>query len=415
VQRQWGRLAAGAGLVVILAATLTPEPSQSRAAEATPLWCLVCGEYGGVDVLNNILLFIPFALGLRLAGAPSRTVVFAGALLALGIETLQLFAIPGRDASLSDVLTNTLGSWLGAVAGNHWRTLLRPRGRRARQLAGLASAGWLVLQVGTAVLLRPGIADGPFQSEWRPDTPGRLPFSGEVTSASVSGMEVAPGAVDSAGELSRRLSRGRISVRLEIRAGDTASHWSTVYRLTGRHGPLLQIDAWRSDLVFQPPARAQLLRLRAPRLLIENALAPSAEVTLIARERHDTLSGQPSPIPGRQAIHVLSPSQSWTLISPFLYAYGREARLVTGCWLGLLLSLIGYWWTQALGWPRGPAAASVAVCLGLGLVPLIFRYPSVHWSEWLGALLGMLGGCAVANGGPYFGKTCDSPFIRESC
>ena len=415
MQRRWGRVAACAGLLVILAATLTPEPSQSRAAEATPLWCLVCGEYGGVDVLNNILLFMPFALGLRLAGVSCRTVVITGAVLSLGIETLQLFAIPGRDASLSDVLTNTLGSWLGAVAGARWRTLLRPRSRRALQLAWGASAGWLVLQVGTAVLLRPWIRGGPLHSEWRPDTPGRLPFSGEVTSASVSGMEVAPGAVDSAGELSRRLGRGRISLRLEIQAGDTATHWSTVYRLTGPHGPVLQLDALGSHLVFQPPAGAQFLRLRAPRLLIENAISPSAAVTLMARERHDTLWGRAGPVPGREAIHVLSPSQSWTLLSPFLYAYGREARLVTGCWLALLLGVIGYWWAQALSRPRGPAAAIVVVCLGLGLVPLIFGYPAVHWSEWLGGLLGLLGGCAVANGGPYFGKTCDSPFIRESC
>ena len=415
MQRRWGRLAAAAGLVVILAATLTPEPSQSRAAEATPLWCLVCGEYGGVDVLNNILLFIPFALGLRLAGVPLRTVVLAGALLSLGIETLQLFAIAGRDASLSDVLTNTLGSWLGAVAGGHWRTLLRPRTWRALQLAGGASAGWLVLQVGTAVLLRPWIPAGPLQSEWRPDTPGRLPFSGEVTSASVSGMEVAPGAVDSAVKLSRRLSRGLISLRLGIKAGDTATHWSTVYRLTGPHGAVLQVDASGPNLIFQPPAEAQRLRLWTPRLLIENGLSPSASLTLVAREGHDTLWGRVGAISGREAIHILSPSQSWTLISPFLYAYGREARLVTGCWLALLLGLIGYWWAQALAWPRGPVAASVIACLGLGLVPLMFRYPAVHWSEWLGGLLGILGGCALANGGPYFGKTCDSPFIRESC
>jgi VanZ like family len=414
MQRRWGRVAAAVGLLVILAATLAPEPSQSRAAEATPLWCLVCGEYGGVDVLNNILLFIPFAIGLRLTGFPRQTVVMAGALLSLGIETLQLLAIPGRDASLSDVLTNTLGTWLGAVAGDCWRTLLCPRSRHALQLACGASAGWLVLQIGTALLLRPWIPVGPLQSEWRPDTPGRLPFSGMVTSASVSGMEVAPGPVDSSAELSRRLGRGRISLRLELRAGDTATHWSTVYRLTGPHGPVLQVDALGSHLVFQPPAVAQLLRLRAPRLLVENVLSPATSVTLIARERHDTVWGRAGPLSGRGASYVLSPSQSWTLMSPFLYAYGREARLVTGCWLALLLGVIGYWWAQALAWPRGLATGTLVVGLGLGLVPLIFRYPVVHWSEWLGGLLGMVGGCALANGGPYFGKTCDSPFIRES-
>jgi VanZ like family len=122
-----GRLLAVVGLLFIAAATLTPLPQQSAAAAATPLWCLVCGEDGGVDVLNNILLFVPLGLGLRLMRLRTSHVVLLAASVSLAIELLQLIVITGRDASLSDLLTNTLGSWTGALGGSiALKSSLRP-------------------------------------------------------------------------------------------------------------------------------------------------------------------------------------------------------------------------------------------------------------------------------------------------
>ena len=61
--RPIGRFLACAGLLLIAATTLVPIPQQTAASQLTPLWCLVCGDYGGVDVVNNIILFVPAALG----------------------------------------------------------------------------------------------------------------------------------------------------------------------------------------------------------------------------------------------------------------------------------------------------------------------------------------------------------------
>src|SRR5437867_9781747 len=65
--RRW-RLLAFAGLAAILVTTLYPIPSAAGIADQTPLLCLVCGENGGADVIQNLLLFAPFAIGLRLYG-----------------------------------------------------------------------------------------------------------------------------------------------------------------------------------------------------------------------------------------------------------------------------------------------------------------------------------------------------------
>jgi hypothetical protein len=415
MQRRWGRLLACAGLLVILTATLIPQPGQSQAAAATPLWCLVCGEYGGVDVVYNILLFIPLALGLRLMGIPARTVVITGAMLSLSIELLQL-TIPGRDSSLSDLLTNTLGSWLGAIAGAHWGSLWRPTKSLAWRLAAVGSVLWLILQTGTGLLLRPWVPVGPLHSEWTHSPPGRKPFNGKVEFASVSGTVVPGGRVQSGYALSRRLANGNISVELEIRPGAPEPTWSSVFLVFGRHGPVLSVDAMGTNLVLQPPARAQMLRMRRPRLLIRDALAISGSpLRLLAGERNDTLWGQVGrPLTGRSVL-TLSPSQGWMLVAPFTYAYGREANLITAGWLALLLVPIAYWWKRASSGIVGLAGLGLVLLIGLGVIPLLLGYPPVHWSEWLGGLLGVSAGCAFAHRGPYCGKRCDSPSIRESC
>lgn len=78
------------------------------------------------DVFINILAYIPFGLLAALilrrqrnngSNATAMLIVIAtvaGAALSLGMETLQAF-IPGRVAELTDLLTNTTGSLIGAI------------------------------------------------------------------------------------------------------------------------------------------------------------------------------------------------------------------------------------------------------------------------------------------------------------
>ncbi len=87
-----------------------------------PVWTefSMSGSYWGA-VLKNIVGFIPFGFcfygwlctrGLKRAGLLT---VALGTLVSLTIEVLQAF-LPMRDSGTTDILTNTLGTWIGAAS-----------------------------------------------------------------------------------------------------------------------------------------------------------------------------------------------------------------------------------------------------------------------------------------------------------
>ena len=80
------------------------------------------------DAIVNVALFVPLgwllARGIAdLAASTLARVLIASGLcggLSLAVETLQFF-LTSRYSSLIDVLTNTLGGLVGAVAAHWWR------------------------------------------------------------------------------------------------------------------------------------------------------------------------------------------------------------------------------------------------------------------------------------------------------
>src|SRR5688572_6319026 len=97
-------------LIVIAVATLMPAETDVT----LPASCVFCGQFGGVDFVLNIVLFVPLGVGLRWLLGSWLASGLVGAATTLVIETLQWRLIPGRDASLGDLLANTLGALLGA-------------------------------------------------------------------------------------------------------------------------------------------------------------------------------------------------------------------------------------------------------------------------------------------------------------
>src|SRR2546430_5704779 len=100
-----------AALLPILVATLWPVPGHEPEGFIS---CIACGEHATSDVLLNIILFVPLGAAVALHVRSLSRCALSAALLSATIELAQLY-IPGRDSSLGDVLSNTLGGTLGAL------------------------------------------------------------------------------------------------------------------------------------------------------------------------------------------------------------------------------------------------------------------------------------------------------------
>ena len=119
-QRVFGRALWIAGLLFIAVLTLTP---QYQATKAPVSLCLLCGDTSILDAILNVLLFIPFGMGLRLAGMSRRRVFAIALLTTVTVETLQYW-IPGRDSSLGDLITNSSGAFIGVICADIWLSLI---------------------------------------------------------------------------------------------------------------------------------------------------------------------------------------------------------------------------------------------------------------------------------------------------
>jgi VanZ family protein len=128
-----------------------------------PLSPFVSPETGGgpsaSDVIQNILLFLPFgALGL-LAGDAARPILrsltrvtAAGIALSVGVETVQLFTID-RVPATSDVLTDAVGCVLGASLAARFRHDVERAVGRLRAAALADAPEFRTLAIAATVLV----------------------------------------------------------------------------------------------------------------------------------------------------------------------------------------------------------------------------------------------------------------------
>src|SRR5437868_5297833 len=136
---------------------------------ADPNWVRFSTEHlwstNAADFLRNVLLFVPLGMALRRRRGLLRTVVLA-CLVSGTVELLQFALVRGRDASVLDVLSNTVGALLGAALFEYRTLLLYPTASSARWLSGLALVTWCVIFVGTSQLLRPWCSAPPYLTKW---------------------------------------------------------------------------------------------------------------------------------------------------------------------------------------------------------------------------------------------------------
>jgi hypothetical protein len=264
-------LVVGAAALILIA---TLYPSGQSGSGAAPR-CVICGDRGIADALVNVLLFMPFGAAIAGVGWSALHAAIAGLTLSGLIESAQLNFIPGRDASLGDLLFNSAGSILGAVGIRTFHVLMSTSSAAAARLslgaallaaATIAATGWL-LQVS------PTKSDDYFVM-WTPTLAHLAHYDGKVHSTRIGDLSLTPGRAANTEVLADRIREGSLIVVIAT-AGTRVPKLAALLAIYDREQrEVLLIGPSEDQLVFRYRARAAELRLDYPDLRVANAMAP---------------------------------------------------------------------------------------------------------------------------------------------
>ena len=384
-------------LLAIGALTLRSAPSQILDAQRTPLDCLVCGDVGGADVLLNIALFIPLGIGLAGLRRSLPFTIAAAFLLSFSIELLQYTVIVGRDATLSDLLTNTAGGAVGWVLAGSAGRLLAPMPRQAARLALGATSIWLAVWVISAWALHAAPPGGGYWGQWAHDFPGRGTFAGRMISASLDGRPLPDGRLSDTPDVRSRIGSNDFELAIVATSGRRWEDNAQIFGLANEDGDIFL--EWRQknrDYEFTIRSRAAQLRLHSPELLLPGAApeAPGQPVRLTTTWHHGIITAT-AEAAGRTTTRrlTLAPSGNWAFVWPWRRDRGAATAPIGAAWLGLGLVIIGFWAGRAPGWVAVAGAAAIA--LALGAVPALFGLHATSAADWMSAALGMALGFAA--------------------
>ena len=398
----WWILAGGTAAAAV--ATLTPDPSSEALTATTSVWCLVCGQEGMADVLANLLLFLPLGIGVGLAGGAVFRAALIGFLVSLAMESLQLTAIAGRDASLSDLVTNTSGAMLGWTLAHHWEVLVLPSARQARHLLLVGSAMLLGVHTGVAFLLQPSLPAGTWDHTTDPDRPGYNPFLGQILETKIGDIPIGSPPLNRAGRERAGLLRGD-SLQVTFTTGPISPGIEPVAAVAAGDRQLLAVGRRGLDLEWQIRLRANAWRLRSPRIHLHQIVPPNAGDTVVTwvGVRNGTLyaGGLTSEDRWRRQ-RPLTVALGWSLLAPWTETFGDDGKMLSLMWVSLLAFPLAYW-AQRTQKPVSGLALVVSILLaGMELAPRLLQLPGSSPADWVAAGTGALSGSLVGFYGTRF-------------
>lgn len=395
-------------LMVVFLATLTP----SNDTSSSEFLCIACGEFGGLDVLNNIVLFVPLGFAFALASGHRWRSVLACMAVTTFIESMQVRVVSGRDSSLSDLLSNSLGGLLGVELAVRRVLLVQPRGRAATVLAVAAAAAFGLVTTLTSVGLRPASIPRSLWLQWTPDRESFEPFTGQLLALTVNDVAIPKAYFPPKSlRLDRILASPRWHATVTLETAGIRPRRSIIARIAEEYTVLVSIEQHGWDLTCEEKTRSSDFLFRSPRVALPDALSPSGLTPnrvrfTCAREGNSLVAAMDD----RQEVLRLSPSLGWRLLDPFALALPRYLWL-GAIWLMALAFPAGYWircCTQdriedgtihrdSSGAPSvAGGALAIGLAIGLLIVPVLAGTAPAAWWEWASAAVGALAGWGAA-------------------
>jgi hypothetical protein len=420
--RRIGTVVSIGSVGAILLATMIPASGQAPESHL----CLVCGTSGGVDFILNVLLFIPLGVGLALSGIPWKRAALTACALSLTVETTQFFFIPGRDATLGDVVTNTIGGILGYTLARNLRIWLRP----APGIAAILCLGWctvwLTIQSVSSFAFAVSEPESKYYGQIARQLGDLAVFPGRVLAANIGDLAITDTELRNTESIRGRLRGGAI-VAVTIQPSGPTSNIAPILRVADneeREIVLLAQD--ERDLVFGVRTGAAILRLRPPFFAMSGVFPDGAgnrnssaagPLTLSARYNgwEAQLTARGGSVNRGRRVSVSS-SLGWTLALPFQWFIEdtRTEQVVSMVWMACLMVPLGYWGahiTRAIN--RRESALVVVLCFaavgilvgGLVFVRHTLGLPADPIGDWLASVSGILVGGVLAS---RFGKVTDT-------
>jgi VanZ like protein len=405
-----GTVIAASGLLLIAVLTLTPDFAAGR---HEPSLCLICGQRGGEDAFLNVLLFMPFGFGLRLRGT-KRWLAWSVALaITVTVETLQIY-IPGRDSTLSDVVTNALGGLAGILICDSRRIWLLPGVRQSRWLLLSGSAVWLLLVALGGWAMRPWMPEGRYVVQIAPDLDQIELFEGRVLDARVNGMMIVPNAPLAHSDAMRdSVLRGTLILQARILPAAPTYDLAPIVSIASSEDAEVVVlgQGWR-DAVFRVRLHSGELRMNIPEVVAERVFPPASATS--RDTLGDTTELQGEIVDGKRLIVsyatqakrrtaelTLDPFLLWSLVTPGERRSPAAFAVVSMLWVGMLLAPLGYWagrWKlqarmaadfRGVG-VRPEILLTASTVAGLAGVPWIFGFPIARSQLWIAAAIAIV-------------------------
>lgn len=412
--RRIGGVVTVGAVAAILGATLFPASGGEAVGSH---FCLVCGTGGGVDVILNILLFAPLGVGLALYGVPARRAILMMLAMSALIETAQLW-IPGRDSTLGDVVSNTVGGAAGFACSRYARIWLWPSPGKATFLLAGWSAIWLAIQVVSSFAFTASIPESGYYGQIRPVLGHFTVFRGQVIAAEV-GPTVIPNAFIADGRALRHQLLGGATISVAVVPAEPTADVAPIVRVADTNlDEVLLIAQNGVDLVFAIRSAADAMRLRPPSFVLRDVFPGSDSarrtradtISLTAQHASSgaTLTAQSGATTTRGLVRVTT-SLGWTLLLPWQWyiSGSRLEQALTWLWIFSLVVPLGYWAGSAAppagkepGEIRRPllvASLFVVGYGGLGWTPTFFGLAATPFVQWLALIAGILAGAALAH------------------
>jgi hypothetical protein len=335
-------------LVALAALTLTPRAALIGSIPAA-FSCLLCSPPSLRDALLNVALFIPLGFALGFLGLSTMRAGGVALLVSLVVEALQGFVVVGRDASVFDLITNTIGGAVGAIIAAGIWTILKPSPQQACRLFAAQLALWAAICFTSAWALVPDVPEHPgVPAYWGQHAhllAGKTRLRGRVISAEAQLSPLPDGRVPDAPALRAMILRSGHYLTASLNGMplvDGAAQIVAVIDTTGTTLSFLQQED--CDLVYSARIRGFRVGLNAPAVRIYEACGPPNEGLVVAGWYTGQQIGVSIHRAGdtrRQEVAITAGS-GWMLLLPFPHLAGKTA-LWRSLWFLSILVPLCYW------------------------------------------------------------------------